>query len=120
MVDATVDASHSGCFLKETAGACAVKAFPNPEKVFGGFEIFSLLLHIFAYARIHFQKKKLMVGPQTRHIFLKILSLADIEKTSIATFALYFLNVVLISISILFIFPEIKFKIVFLFICIYK
>ena len=67
---------------------------PNPEKVFGGFEIFSLLLHIFAYARIHFQKKKLMVGPQTRHIFLKILSLADIEKTSIATFALYFLNVV--------------------------
>ena len=63
-----------------------------PAKIKGVIEIFSLLLHIYVYGRIRLCKTSSAIGPQTHNFFLKLLSLADIEELSVATFVVTIFN----------------------------
>jgi hypothetical protein len=65
---------------------------PEPTIIYGGLEIFSLLLHIFAYVKIKRYKEKRSVGPEPRSIMQKGSVLVEIETTTLATLAINTFN----------------------------
>ena len=70
-----------------------------PPKIRGIIEIFSLVLHIFVYSRIKLCNISSVIGPPTHNFFLKLLSLADIEELSLATFVVTIFNILVISMA---------------------
>ena len=70
-----------------------------PFKIKGVIEILSLLLHIYVYGRIKLGKTSSAIGPPTHNFFLKLLSLADIEELSEATFAITIFIILGLSIT---------------------
>ena len=63
-----------------------------PPKIKGVIEIFTLLLHIFVYTRVKLHKKTSTIGPPTRNIFLKLVSLAEVENLTLTTFVVTIFN----------------------------
>jgi hypothetical protein len=66
---------------------------PKSTKVYEGIEIFSLLLHIFAYIRIKRYKQKGSVAPEPGNTFQKGLILVEIESNTLATLAINSFNI---------------------------
>ena len=66
---------------------------PRSTRVYGGIEIFSLLLHMLVYIKIKRYKQKGSVAPEPRNIFRKGIVLVDIESNTLATFAINFFSI---------------------------
>jgi hypothetical protein len=66
---------------------------PRSTRVYGGIEIFSLLLHMLVYIKIKRYKQKGSIAPEPRNIFQKGIVLVDIESNTLATFAINFFSI---------------------------
>ena len=67
-------------------GQDSTEAIKHPFKGYGMTDLFSFFLNIFIYIKVYLYKRKTNPQPQTHRCFLKMMSLTEIENTTLANF----------------------------------